>query len=122
MLLLVFLIHLFTGWGLEGVVLVPWGFVGHLNLEFTLLYAALSAPILYLLFGWRTAYRPVVSYAAVAPITTYYAPTFVVPTRTYYAPAPVRTYYAPAPIRTYYAPAPAVIVPPVTTYYAPAFR
>jgi hypothetical protein len=70
------------------------------------------------LFGLRTAYRPVVSYAApvvAAPVTSYYAP--AAPVTTYYAPAaPVTTYYAPAaPVTTYYAPA-----APVTTYYAPA--
>jgi hypothetical protein len=64
------------------------------------------------LFGLRTVYRPVVSYAVPRPVATYYAPSVAVPTTTYFAPAPVRTYYAPAPT---------VIAPPVTTYYAPAF-
>lgn len=50
----VFLVHLFTGWGLVGVEPAPWGYVVRLDLNFSLLYAALSAPILYLLLGWRT--------------------------------------------------------------------
>jgi PAS domain S-box-containing protein len=50
---IVFLIHLFTGWGLVGVVPAPWGYVGRLSLNFMFLYAALSAPLLYMLFGWR---------------------------------------------------------------------
>lgn len=41
----------------------------------------------------RIVYRPVVSYAAPAPVTTYYAPPA--------AAAPVATYYAPAPVTTY---------------------
>ena len=96
------------------------------------------------LFGLRTAYRPVVSYAvpavtsvaapapvvAAAPTTTYYAPAPAAPVTTYYAPTPapaaVTTYYAPAaaaPVTTYRVapPVPAVVAPaPVTTYYAPA--
>ncbi len=45
------------------------------------------------LFFPRIVYRPVVSYAATAPVTTYYAPPV--------AAAPVATYYAPAPVTSY---------------------
>ena len=87
------------------------------------------------LFGLRRGYAPVLSYAAPAPVTTYYAPTTTrsAPVTTYYAPAttravPVTTYYAPAttgaiPVTTYYAPAPMrtyYAAPATTTYVAPS--
>jgi hypothetical protein len=86
------------------------------------------------LFGLRTVYRPIVSYApsvtSVAPaaparVTTHYAPPpATAPVTTYYtppsAPASVTTHYAPpapASVTTYYPPASAPAA--VTTYYPP---
>lgn len=73
------------------------------------------------LFGRRIAYRPIVSYAPVAPVALAApAPVAVA------APVPLATtsYYralpAPAaPLTTFYAPT-IVTPPPVTTFYAPA--
>ncbi len=87
--------------------------------------------------GWlfpRTVYRPVVSYAVPAPVTTYYAPAataVAAPVTTYYAPAAATSYYTPAtsyyaPVTSYYAPTTSYYAPatsyyaPTTSYYAPA--
>jgi hypothetical protein len=72
------------------------------------------------LFGRRIVYRPVVTYAPAAPVTTFYAPAPAVvqsPVTTFFAPAPA---VVQSPVTTFFAPAPAVVQSPVTTFFAPA--
>lgn len=85
------------------------------------------------LFGLRTTYRPVYSYAPAAPVTTFYAPSTViaempaiqsVPTTTTYMPATpsATTFYtpyapSPAPVTVYHSPP--VSIAPTTSYYTP---
>lgn len=77
------------------------------------------------LFGFQTAYRPIVGTVPVTKTVivqqrpAYVAPTYVAPT--YVAPAYSFPAYTPAPVSAYLAPFPPAPVP-VTSYYTPIYR